>query len=228
MCSVTQSCPPLCGPVDYSSPGSSVHVPGKNTGVGCNVLLKGIFSTQGSNLCLLHLLQLADGFFTTSATYVVCQYFLPLHRLSFHFVETSSVEQKLFSLMSHYLKEISVWNSPGKNTVVDLHSLLQGLFPIQGSNPGLLHCRQIHYYLSHQGSPCVYIHSTLKKKEILSFVTRWMNLEGITLIKISQGEKGKYFMISFIYEIQNKECIETESRKVVAKDWGLGEIEEVW
>ena len=53
-------------------------------------------------------------------------------------------------------------------------------------------------------------------------------MEGITLIKISQGEKGKYFMISFIYEIQNKECIETESRKVVAEDWGLGEIEEVW
>ena len=56
MCSVTQSCPTLCGPVDYSSPGSSVHVPGKNTGVGCIVLLQGIFSTQGSNLCLLRLL----------------------------------------------------------------------------------------------------------------------------------------------------------------------------
>ena len=33
------------------------------------------------------------------------------------------------------------------------HSLLQGIFPIQGSNLGLLHCRQILYYLSHQGSP---------------------------------------------------------------------------
>ena len=32
------------------------------------------------------------------------------------------------------------------------HSLLQGIFPTQGSNPGLLHCRQIPYYLSHQGS----------------------------------------------------------------------------
>ena len=81
------------------------------------------------------------------------------------------------------------WNSPGKNTVVDRHSLLQGIFPTQGSNPGLLHCRQILYYLSHQGSPCEYIHSTLKKKEILSFVTRWMNLEGIMLIKISQGRQ---------------------------------------
>ena len=33
------------------------------------------------------------------------------------------------------------------------HSLLQGIFPTQGSNLGLLHCRQILYHLSHQGSP---------------------------------------------------------------------------
>ena len=45
------------------------------------------------------------------------------------------------------------WNSPGKNTGVDSHSLLQGIVPTQGSNPGLLHCTQILYYLSHQGSP---------------------------------------------------------------------------
>ena len=31
-------------------------------------------------------------------------------------------------------------------------SLLQGIFPAQGSNPGLLHCRQILYHLSHQGN----------------------------------------------------------------------------
>ena len=33
------------------------------------------------------------------------------------------------------------------------HFLLQGIFPTQGSNPGLLHCRQMLYHLSHQGSP---------------------------------------------------------------------------
>ena len=33
------------------------------------------------------------------------------------------------------------------------HALLQGIFPTQESNPGLLHCRQILYHLSHQGSP---------------------------------------------------------------------------
>ena len=46
------------------------------------------------------------------------------------------------------------WNSPGKNTGVDdSHSLLQGISPTQGSNPGLPHCRQILYQLSHKGSP---------------------------------------------------------------------------
>ena len=43
------------------------------------------------------------------------------------------------------------WNSPGKYTGVDSHSLLRGIFLIQGSNLGLLHCRQILYCLSHQG-----------------------------------------------------------------------------
>ena len=44
-------------------------------------------------------------------------------------------------------------DSPGKNTGVGSHSLLQEIFPTQGSNPGLRHCKQILYFLSHQGSP---------------------------------------------------------------------------
>ena len=46
-----------------------------------------------------------------------------------------------------------LWNSPGQNTGVGSLSLLQGIFPTQGSNPGLPHCRQILYQLSHKGSP---------------------------------------------------------------------------
>ena len=45
------------------------------------------------------------------------------------------------------------WNSPGQNIGVGSLSLLQGIFPNLGSNPGLPHCRQILYQLSHQGSP---------------------------------------------------------------------------
>ena len=41
---------------------------------------------------------------------------------------------------------------PGKNSGVGSHSLLQGIFPTQGLNSGLLHCRPILYYLSYQGS----------------------------------------------------------------------------
>ena len=55
------------------------------------------------------------------------------------------------SLWPHGL--YSPWNSSGQNTAVGSLSLLQGIFPTQGSNPGLLHCRQILYQLSHKGSP---------------------------------------------------------------------------
>ena len=47
------------------------------------------------------------------------------------------------------------WNFPCKNTGVGSHSFLQGIFPTQGSNPALLHCRQILYHQSHQGSPWI-------------------------------------------------------------------------
>ena len=49
------------------------------------------------------------------------------------------------------------WDSPSKTTGVGCHSLLQGIFLTQGSNPGLLHCRQILYHLRYQGSPWLII-----------------------------------------------------------------------
>ena len=49
--------------------------------------------------------------------------------------------------------DYSPWNSLGQNTGVDSLSLLQGVFPTQGSNPRLLRCRWILYQLSHKGSP---------------------------------------------------------------------------
>ena len=55
------------------------------------------------------------------------------------------------SLWPHGL--YSPWNFLGQNTVVGSLSLLQGIFPTQGSNPGLLHCKRILYQLSHKGSP---------------------------------------------------------------------------
>ena len=54
------------------------------------------------------------------------------------------------SLQPHGL--YSPWNSSGQNTGVGSLSLFQGIFPTQGLNPGLPHCRRILYQLSHQGS----------------------------------------------------------------------------
>ena len=69
------------------------------------------------------------------------------------------------SIMSNSLQPhglYSSWNSPGQNTEVCSLSLLQGIFLIQGSNPGLPHCRQIFYQLRHQGSPRIlqWVHIT--------------------------------------------------------------------
>ena len=60
------------------------------------------------------------------------------------------------SLQPHRL--CSPWKSPGQNTEMGSHSLLQGIFPTQGSDPGLPHCRWVLYQLSHQGSlTCILI-----------------------------------------------------------------------
>ena len=50
---------------------------------------------------------------------------------------------------------LCLWNSPGKNTGVGSHVLLQGIFLTQGSNPGLPHCRHILYHPRHQGNPSI-------------------------------------------------------------------------
>ena len=76
--------------------------------------------------------------------------------------ETLRVESESHSVVSdsvwlHGLQPTRLlcpWNSPGKNTGVGSHSLLQGIFPTQGSNPGLLHGRQILYPLSHHHEKC--------------------------------------------------------------------------
>ena len=60
------------------------------------------------------------------------------------------------SLRPHGLLPVRLlcpWDSLGRNTGVGSHSLLRGIFPAQGSNPGPPHCRWIRYHLRHQESP---------------------------------------------------------------------------
>ena len=65
-------------------------------------------------------------------------------------------ESESRSVMSDSLRPhepYSPWNSPGQNTGACSLTLLQRIFPTQGLNPGLPHCRWILYQLSHQGGP---------------------------------------------------------------------------
>ena len=81
-------------------------------------------------------------------------HFPPFH----HFPPLPQSESEICSVESNSLQPhglYSLWNSPGQNTGVGSLSLLQGIFPTQGSNPRLTHCRRILYQLSHQGSPLV-------------------------------------------------------------------------
>jgi len=64
-------------------------------------------------------------------------------------------------------------DSPGKNTGVGCHALLQGIFPTQGSNPSLLHCRWVLYHLSHHGSSENY---KILIKEIKDGTDRWRDM----------------------------------------------------
>ena len=89
-----------------------------------------------------------------------------------------------YSLWPHELH--SPWNRPGQNTGVGSLSLLQGIFPAQGSNPGLLHCRWILYQLSHQGS----LPKTTQRRELvfgqaasLGFKILWSKSFGFVFMK---------------------------------------------
>ena len=155
-------------PVRLLSPWNS---PGRNTGVGSHFLLQRIFLTQGLNLDLLHCRQILYQL-SYQRSLVFCNSRYILHTFSslsyllwwpmitdlcsfmivwgaMKWSESHSVVSD--SLWPHGL--YSPWNSPGQNTGVGSLSFLQGIFPTQESNWGLLHCRQILYQLSYQGSP---------------------------------------------------------------------------
>ena len=72
-------------------------------------------------------------------------------------LESESERHSVMSNSSRPHGPYSPWNSPGQNTGVGSLSLLQGIFPTQESNQGLLHSRQILYQLSYQGSSPPYL-----------------------------------------------------------------------
>ena len=85
------------------------------------------------------------------------------------------------------------WNSPGKNTAMGCHALLQGIFPIQVSNSHLLHCRWIPYPLSHLRSPKQTYYCLFYKKYII-----WINVNipprGFNLLFLHSNFQPQLFL----------------------------------
>ena len=96
----------------------------------------GDLTNPGIELPSLMSLALAGRFFTSSTICKACMKVKVSHSV----VSDSLQPHRLYS----------PWSSPGQNTGVGSPSFLQGIFPTQGSNPGLLHCRWILYQLSHK------------------------------------------------------------------------------
>ena len=146
-----------CGPMHCSPPGSSVH------GILQARILKWdvISSSRGSS----------QPRYQTHVSCVSCtgRWILYLWATWEALVsENRSVMSD--SLWSYGLS--SPCDSPGQNTGVGNHSLLQGIFSTQGSNPGLQHCTGILYQLSHKGSPRILEWEALNKFNSLAWVLR--------------------------------------------------------
>ena len=98
----------------------------------------------------------------------------------------------------------SPWNSPGQNPGVGNCSLLQGIFPTQESNPGLPHCRQILYQLSHKGSPKIleWVFAMFISVQSLShvrlFATLWTAAHQGSLFFTNSWSLGKLMSIELV------------------------------
>ena len=134
--SVAQPCPTLGDHMDCSSLGSSLY---------------GIFHAR-----ILEWVTISysmGSFPPSSQTYVSCSgrwihYHCATWEAPIVNNESKRGESESPSVVSDSLRPHGLY-SPGQNTGVGSCSLLQEIFPTQGSNPGLSHCRWILYQLSH-------------------------------------------------------------------------------
>ena len=100
------------------------------------------------------------------------------------FVSCSIVPDALQPHGLHPTRLLCPWDFPGKDTGVVCHVLLQGIFPTQGSNLGLLHCRQILYRLNYEGRNKQYlsVFESHSLKEWLHYLTSPPKTSVITTI----------------------------------------------
>ena len=164
----SQSCPTLCDLMDCSTPGFPVHhqLP-EFTQTHVHRVSDAIQSSHSLSPPSPPTFNLSQhqGLFkwvSYSTLYKLTQLhptaphplpFLPLNHkyvCLFHTCESISCSVVSDCLWPHGLWSTRLaWDFPGKNTGVGSHSLLQGIFPTQSWNLGLLHCRQILYSPSH-------------------------------------------------------------------------------
>ena len=87
-------------------------------------------------------------------------------------------------------------DSPGKNTGVGCHCLLQGIFLTQGVNPSLLHCMQILCWLSHQESPCGF---SAKWVLTVTVCVHWTL--PVCLVLLQAGDTCRSFIPQTLFEL---------------------------
>ena len=92
------------------------------------------------------------------------------------------------------------WDSPGKNTGVDCHSFLQGIFSTQGLNPGLLHCGQILYHLSH----------LINRKVQINLTARFY----LTPVRMAIIKKTKKNITNVVKDVEKREPLCTFDKNV--------------
>ena len=105
------------------------------------------------SLSLTHTNYLNTAHFTYTPLMIIYKFQLLYFNMCVMCVSRSVVPDSLRPHGVQPTKLLSPWDFPGKDTGVGHHFFLQGIFPTQGSNPGLLHCRQILYQLRYKVSP---------------------------------------------------------------------------
>ena len=132
----------------------------------------------------------------------ICMY---IHsRICIYIESESEVTQSCPTLcdpMDCSLPVLCPWDFPGNSPGVDCHFLLQGIFPTQGSNLGLPHCRQTLYHLSHQGSWILLSHVKERNNAICN------NMNGIidyhTKWNKSERERQIPYDITYIWNLKH-------------------------
>ena len=99
------------------------------------------------------------------------------------------------------------WNSPGKNTGVGCHSLLQGSFPNHRLNQSLLHCRQILHHLSHQKNPKVTFQIQICFLPFYIFLPLWLYSQWRGKMNSKSSRNYGYWLFFFF------KCVPSNQRR---------------